>query len=514
MNKPRLNNKIQFIIKLITSSVLFVVLLFTIISYAAEGYIKNKINDIKELSVTNIRVAWHCNHLYLKDVIYKKNGHHVTAKKLEFINIQWFSLLKNKTIHLKEIVIKDVDINLSNIKNKTNSKTFKNFEFAFKVNHVQIENTNINAVKADQKLNIKALNADLENLEINKNNLSFKNIKYATSKGIYTNINSDYKFTWDKIDTNQKTTTLYNAHLNPLISDAEWRKKYPYKKPITELKIPKLSVSNIDYNAIIQKKSIILDKILLKDALLTVLVDENKDPDPNAYKPLLNELLYSSKVPIKIQEIILENNRIDIEVISKKTKQKALIFFNKINASIHDIQNIKEHKINLELKALVLNKNTINLDIDFWLTPKLFPYTIKGNVSPFDFEQFNSFLLLNKRIRIHSGACTRLDFSIYGNNTKAYGDIILDYKNVKIGLFDDDEHIIEKLPTFLINNFLIKQNNIPNTKNYRTGNMYYKRPKNRSMYHSWWYTLKSGFQSVILPNMINPKELDHKNKNT
>lgn len=509
MEKLRLNNKIQFTIKLIASGVLFVVLLLTIVSYAAESYIKNKINDIKELSVKNIRVAWHCNHLYLQDVIYKKNEHHVSAKELEIINIQWFSLLKNKTIHLKEIVIKDVDLNLSNPNKKTNSKTLKDFEFTFKVNHLQIKNTNIIAVKAHQKLNIQSINASIENLEISKNNLSIKNIKYATSKGNYTNVTSDYKFTWDKIDTNQKTTTIYNAHLNPLISDAEWRKKHPYKKPITELKVPELSISNVDYNAIIQKKSIFINKILLKDALLTVLVDENKDPDPNAYKPLLNELLYSSKIPIKIQEIILENNRIDIEVISKKTKQKALIFFNQINANVYNIQNIKEHKINLKLKALVLNKNTINLNIDFWLTPKLFPYTIKGNVSPFDFEQFNSFLLLNKRVRIHSGECTRLDFSIYGDNNKATGDIILDYKNVKIGLFDNDEYIVEKLPTFLVNQFLIKQNNIPDTKSYRTGNMYYKRPKNRSMYHSWWYTLKSGFQSVILPNIINPKELDH-----
>ena len=101
------------------------------------------------------------------------------------------------------------------------------------------------------------------------------------------------------------------------------------------------------------------------------------------------------------------------------------------------------------------------------------------------------------------------DFSIYGDNNKATGDIILDYKNVKIGLFDNDEHIVEKLPTFLINNFLIKTDNIPNTKEYRTGKMHYKRPQNRSMFHSWWFTLKNGFQSVILPNVINPKELDH-----
>ncbi|MGY5354069.1 hypothetical protein [Wenyingzhuangia sp. IMCC45467] len=509
MKKEKVNTKLKPILKWLGFVVLILVLLFTITSFIAEYFIKKEIDKTKGLTVKTVNVSWLCNNVEFKNIIYQKNQNTISLKELNLLNFNWLYFLNNNIIHFNEIEIINGNINLNFPPKNKKSKGLENIKHAFIVNKTSIKNTNIHLIKNNKRFNVKEIYSVIENLKITPKNITFKNIQYATSKGIYNNINSDYELTWDKISTQQKTTTFLNFHLTPKPTEEEWKTKYTYKKSRLVLKIPQLSLNNINYHSLINKDSFSIKNITLKNTLLSVVTDENKKPDPNGYKPLLHELLYNTKLPVKITKAKLVNNRVNINVISKKTQKKGLIYFNKINATIFNIQNKKDHKINLNLKALVLNKNSINLNIDFWLTPKLFPYSIKGNVSPFDFEQFNTFLLLSKRIRVLSGECNRLDFSIYGNNNKATGDIILDYKNIKIGLFDKDEHIVEKLPTFLINQFLLKQNNIPNTKNYRTGNMYYKRPQNRSMFHSWWYTLKSGFQSVILPNLINPKELDH-----
>lgn len=504
------NTRYKSILKWIGFSVAVLMLLFTIASYIGANFLQKKIDQVAGLSVKKLHISWHCQSLQLKEVSYQKNKNIISFQELNFINIDWFSLINNKEIHFSEVNSSQGNINASIPQKNSQDDFLEKFDYRILIDKIVVDETDINITNKNTNFNVQNILATVENINIHKKNIQFTNVQYATAKGIINNSKSDYLFTWDHIATQQKNISISNAKLDPKISEEQWIEKYPYKNPKTELMVPKLTINKLDYNAIFKQKSLFINHITLENAYLNVLVNENKDPDPNAYKPLLNELLYNVSFPVNIHQTTLKNNRIDIEVLSKTTQNKAVIFFNKINADVMDIKNIKDHKINLKLKALVLNKNTINLDIDFWLTPSLFPYTIKGNVSPFNFEQFNTFLLLTKRVRIHSGAANRLDFTIYGNNNKADGDIILDYENIKIGLFDEDEHIVEKLPTFLINNILIKQNNIPNTEKYRTGNMYYKRPKNRSMFHSWWYTLKSGFQSVILPNIINPKELDHK----
>lgn len=507
--KKEQSHKLKSILIWMSFSLCFLILLLSLVSYIGELFLRKKLDKIDELAVNNIDIAWHCNSLSLTDIDYKKNQNNISFKKVNLINIDWFSLLSTQKIHFKDIFINHGDINIESQQKSNNNKPLENFDYDFIANQITLKNTNIHFTSNKKTVSIKDASVAVKDVKINKNNIDFTNTQLSTSKGIYDNRESDYTFTWNEINTKEKTIAVFDVKLTPKLTEKEWAQKYTYKKTRTALAIPKLSLKHIDYHKIIEDKSINIENITLKNALLTVLANGNKEPDPEAYKPLLNELLYCTKTPINIKEVALLNNRIDIEVISKTTQKKALIYFNKINANIYDIQNIKNHKINTKLKALVLDENIINLNIDFRLTPNLFPYTIKGNVSPFNFEQFNSFLLLTKRVRIHSGECTRLDFSIYGDNNKASGDIILDYKNVEIGLFDNNEYAIKKLPTFLVNNLLIKQNNIPGTEKYRTGNMYYKRPKNRSMFHSWWFTLKSGFQSVILPNIINPEELDH-----
>lgn len=503
-------SKINSFLKIIAFGVMGYCLLLFLSSLVFDIVLKNKLTKIDHLTTQKIKTSWHCQSVSLENINYsKKDTLDIQAEHLNLIDIEWIDLLLNQKIKFEKITGSNGSYK-SHHQPPKNKSAFDISDYLFSVNKLKLNNFNISI--NHENLNLGASNNSLgiENLIVSKNNISFDNVKFESHQLEMNAKKSAYQLSLDSISLDQKNMYLYSFNMQPKFTKKQWEQKFTYKKPRTIIKIPVIKIDHIDYDKLLNKQQVDIDEIVLQDAFLKVLTNENKKPDPAAYKPFLQELLLTCPIPLDIKQILLKNNRIDIDIKSKSTKNYGLVYFNKINAIIKNIQNKENHIINTKLHAQVLGKSRLDLDIDFHTQPKLFPYTIKGKMAAFNFDIFNGFLYLYQRIKITSGQCDRLEFTINGNNNLASGKITLDYQNIKMGLLEDGtKYNIKDLPSFLINKLLINTHNTPGDTKYKKGKMYYLRPKNRSMFHSWWYTLRSGFQSVILPNLVNPDELDN-----
>ncbi|WP_010136745.1 hypothetical protein [Ochrovirga pacifica] len=482
-------------------------------SILLSSIIKDKLQKVDGLSIKEVDIAWHLQDVNIYGINYqKKEQLQIEVNQIKVHNLHWFSLLFSKKIQFDDVLVQHGNIS-SHQTISTSKKQTKTKEFGYTLGTHQLELVDFvfHIQHPSKKIQASLTQAQLKNLHYNNGNFSFSDFMVDANQITYQKKGGAYSIQLTKIQASKDKTILSDLQLLPSFTTQEWETKFKYKKPRTELTVPKVVLQNIHLDKLLQPKRVIeLDKILLMNTLLKVEVDENKEANPTAYKPLLNELLMSCPFPLKINEITLNNNRIDIEVKSKATQKFSTIYFDSIQATLYNIQNKKNHTIRTQLSTAVLGKTNMKLEILFHTQAPLFPYEIKGSVAPFDYKIFNPFLHLNRKIRIVSGACDKLDFKIFGNNDIAQGWVAMDYQNIKMGLLEDTRvYDIKALPSFLINQLLINNNNTPKSEDHQTGTIYYVRPKNRSMYHSWWFALKSGFQSIILPDLINPKELDN-----
>ncbi len=151
----------------------------------------------------------------------------------------------------------------------------------------------------------------------------------------------------------------------------------------------------------------------------------------------------------------------------------------------------------IEVSCNVLKDALFN--VQFTFPNKKYPvtYRTEGVLGTMPMEPFNSLFRSSASADINSGTIHELKFAFTYNNDRSKGNMNFEYEDLKVSLFDPKGGDTKKVKTFLLNTFIVNDQNPDKNGNLKQGEIAFDRDKNKSIFNYWWKSVMSGIKDVV-----------------
>ncbi|SIQ01301.1 protein of unknown function [Maribacter ulvicola] len=294
------------------------------------------------------------------------------------------------------------------------------------------------------------------------------------------------------------TINITDLSLFTVYSKTELSKEITYERDHVNLSVPVIEIENHNYSVANDSIHIYFKELLFTQPNLEIYRDKSNLED------LENKLLYGKllqKLPFKlaIDSVLIKKGTIVYEEdIPNNTKAGALNF-DKLNANIGHLSNIKNEKpLNIQLNANLMGTGKLHLNWQFDVHDPKSAFQISGELSKFNTVSLNDFLVPNLRTQT-TGTIDQFYFTISGNEDVAVGDIKMSYDDFKFEVLNKDRNGVKKVLSF-IGNLLVSDGSKADEYGYRYGDISAERVKNKSFFNYLWISIKDGLLSVLTGN--------------
>ena len=214
-----------------------------------------------------------------------------------------------------------------------------------------------------------------------------------------------------------------------------------------------------------------------------------------------------------IDSLKVTKSYVEYEEFAEGASEAGRIFFDNLYAVFNDIDNrAKSGDMRLSAHASLLGKGDLDVFVTFPLQ-KSKRATVRGSIKNFNIPEINSMLTPTTQIKVESGKMKELSFNFSFNTLRSDGEIELNYENLKLITFKDEEKTKgnkpekDNLKTFIMNTFIFKKNmdeDVPEEK--RKGTIMYVRDNSRSIFNFWSKSLVSGIKSAYNLDKVEAKQ--------
>lgn len=240
-------------------------------------------------------------------------------------------------------------------------------------------------------------------------------------------------------------------------------------------------------------------------------------PDKKRVTVLPLQLLRKLPFGLSIDSLRIIKSYVSYEEFQVEAGVPITVFFDDITATILHLNNDRsmvQGETILKAKAAFMGKGSVELvTVVPWQAEK--NCTVEGNLKNFNLENINPLLEPLANMKVESGIMKRLHFKYAYNSTRADGEVALNYENLKLISYKDDEKLEkdkkrkrnrnkdpedlkkDNLKSFIINAFVIRKNmdeSVPEEK--RTGTILFYRDTSKSLLNYWWKSVYSGIKSA------------------
>lgn len=240
---------------------------------------------------------------------------------------------------------------------------------------------------------------------------------------------------------------------------------------------------------------------------------------PDKKKVTLLPLQQLRKLPfgLIIDSLRMVKSYVSYEEFQVEAGVPITVYFDDITATILHLSNdrsLAQGETILKAKAAFMGKGNVELvTVIPWQTDR--NCTVEGNLKNFNLTHINPLLEPLANMKIESGIMKRLHFKYAYNSTRSDGEVALNYENLKLISYKDEEKLDkdkkrkrnrnkdpedlkkDNLKSFIINAFVIRKNmdeSVPEEK--RTGTILFYRDTSKSLFNFWWKSVYSGIKSA------------------
>jgi hypothetical protein len=384
-------------------------------------------------------------------------------------------------------------------------------------NHFSIENGNVNIQRTDLNLgeifNINEINLEIDSLKLHKNiglseiesqlknaKLSMQNIGIRTPDSLYT-INLKRIEYYGA----ENSITVRNFHFDPTYNRKEFQTKIQYQKDWFDIRVSKMDINGMDFNALFLNNGINIENITLSGLDLDTHRDKRLPLPPNFEKALPQLLIANFPVQANIKNLNVKSAYISHSEFSPTGKRPGSIFFRNVNGTITNITNRPEVLANnpimtFKSSGTLMNAGLFDINAYFDMTDTAQSYQFDGYLKEMDLTELNRLLENTAHVQITSGHNKLANFNFSANNDYALGTMTFYYNNLKIKVLNEDEETGAQhgssLKSFFANTFVVDKKN-PHLFFVREGDIFYERDTNKGIFNYWAKSLLSGVVSSI-----------------
>jgi hypothetical protein len=386
---------------------------------------------------------------------------------------------KLKGISVKKILLKDINLTVSDIK-KEKDPYIKLNSLSISINGVNVDSTTIrNPIPA-----------------------SFESIIVETKEFIYS-APEYYSMNFSGLNFTLQDSTLKiaNFQLKPKYSRTVYNKKISYENDLFDISTKAVIIHRIGLQSFISNKELNIPLIEVIHPDIDIYRNKRLPDAPYKYKPLLGSLIKKIPIPVLIDTLKIENGKLVYGELHQHRDTPGEVEFNKLDIIGYNITNQKAQtslhpEMRLDINALFMGKAKLQVNFKFDQSKANDYFTVRGEMGRINATEINRVSESMMMVKIKSGDIKKASFNFTANDDESNGILKLDYKNLSVDVLKREKN--KKYITLsLFANGLIKHNNTPEGKKYKTGLIRFSRNKNKALPNYLWKSIQSGLVSII-----------------
>ncbi len=333
-------------------------------------------------------------------------------------------------------------------------------------------------------------------------NISLTDQEFRTTDSLY-----KIKFGNISINAAQKTADLKNIIFEPRYKTEAFIKKLPFVKERYDATFSSLHLSDINWWSIIASESFIVSKGTLSKGRLNIFLDRSLPPFPTSkVGNYPHQLLMKLKIPIDVKKLEITKLDISYKEYNPNSEKAGEITFKNLEATITNITN-KPASIKLNPYLKIIAKGSLlgvtTAKVTFILNLDKYK---KGNfLADLSLDQMDGRVLNPVAeplglFSIEKGNILGIKAQIKGDNNLGSGTVTFLYENLKINTLKksaENQLIKKRLINFLVNTFLVKNDNTGIGKKTKPEIVTYKRNIKLSFFNVIFKTILIGIMKTV-----------------
>jgi hypothetical protein len=366
----------------------------------------------------------------------QKNKNNISGFFLKEFNLENASFHVLNTAKQRDISVSRLNISLNDLlMDQTPGKDIISYS------HIKLSIGEVSGSlknEALKYLNLKNYRLSVDSLKIQKSmdtliyhfydfNLGMGDLDIQTADSIF-------HLTMQAFNLNYRDSVLNikNLSFKPNISDSELQKRFKFQNTQFSGSIAAVSVTGINYDTLIYKKKLFIDRISLDSIKAAIFKDKTKPFDSTRFPEYLGQSIKSIALPLLIKEVKATN----IDLVNTERKPDgsfAKANINRGTASVSNITNFETKKVLLlKADAWLENKAHFKLNLGFdYLKPQ---FSIDAKFEKFNLPDLNDLIKSYTPANILNGTADEISFSGNAFETNANGTMKFLYHDLKIDL--------------------------------------------------------------------------------
>ncbi|HBQ60278.1 MAG TPA: hypothetical protein DD671_11830 [Balneolaceae bacterium] len=324
-------------------------------------------------------------------------------------------------------------------------------------------------------------------------------IKWPLHDKYYEITIADFSF-----DKNSESATISDLNFIPTLPKYEFSRQRGYQLDRIHLEIPQMELRGFTLDSLVAKH-FELDTLSIQGAWMEVF--RNKQiprPEEESVKPLFYEIASSVDFSFGLNTTLVTTSDIIYEEHKPPSDSSGSVSFNDLSATLTDFRTIHHPKFNetifrWDVETLFMNTTPLSVQLEYPLYNIENEHTVKVQLESVDPREVGGMLRNVGFVEIENGFVDGLDAEMYLNSKSASGEVLVEYRDLKVKFLNkdnpDNNGLKEGVKNFIANTFAINSNNTGNDA--ETGEIDFEREKNKSIFAYWWKSLLSGLKDVI-----------------
>ncbi|MDO7172337.1 hypothetical protein [Mariniflexile sp. AS56] len=424
-------------------------------------------------------------------------------------NIVYWDLLFNETLYIKTVSLKKPKLQYYPYKQahqkKTKTQTGEKGIKTIKFDKLHITNGSILVKKQNSdstKLSISNFELTVLGSKINLQHGEQTPLTYNSYNLELKNLildSNDYEtFNIDHINASKKTWKIERLQIIPKYDKKELSSQISKERDYINLTIPSINLKFPDF---IFKENRL--EIAVKSAEITApRLEVYRDkllPDDLSFKQLYSATLRNLNFNFEINEIEIKNGFISYAELVDPYKKAGELFFNKVDATIKDLSNLKdEKKTTIKIQSELMGEAPLILNWNFDVNNASDTFEVLGSIKNLPAQILNPFFRPNLNA-MAEGTLEEMYFTFYGNNIESQGEMKMKYEDFKFKILRKNNSQLNKFLT-AVGTLFMNDGSKTNAEGYRFGQIETKRNVNKSFFNYLWINVKSGLVSTLTGN--------------
>lgn len=450
--------------------------------------IKDSSKDQFELSIPNLEM----NGLNL-DQVYRKNQYYFESISVEKPSFQYYNNAKDST------KFNPFKANLY--------RHFESFADVFASESINVIDADITAFKNGQKklhenvtfhLSKVRIDDQPNNRFMHSNEFSFRIPNLKRQDKLYQYGISEIGYSSEK-----NRVVVKAIRIIPNFSKEDHQKQVGFQSDYLKGKIDSVCIEQPNINRWFDKEELAGKFVSVNGLNMDFYRDKRLSFDEKRKPPMFQDLIKSLKYSFIFDSLKLQNSSVTYTEQPITGEADGKIGFSNIQARLMPFTNMKTSSgkipdIKFDGNAIILDSCQLQTNMNFRMDRPDNLFTVNGSLSPFKMRILNPILEPLAKVSIRSGKVEQFQFSFSADSSKATGNLILGYNDLKISVLElkNGNTKEAKFLSFLANSLMLRSKN-PKGKVLLPEEIIYPRDHRRSVINYCWKSIFSGIRGVL-----------------